>query len=86
MLLPEYRDRGAGCCHGENVAPVSGHTWLTDTAQETNGLPTAAREPKPGIPAVRAITPRPAGSVPSEILDALFRHEVEARRGSRREG
>ena len=61
------------------------YTQLTDTDQETNGLLTAAREPKLDVSAVRAMTSRPARSVPSEILDAIFQHEVEARRRSRTE-
>lgn len=61
------------------------YTQLTDTEQETNGLLTAAREPKLDISAVRAITSRPAASVPSEILDALYQHEVAARRALRAE-
>ena len=61
------------------------YTQLTDTEQETNGLLTADRKPKLDISAIRAITSRPARSVPSEILDAIFQHEVEARRRSRTE-
>ena len=61
------------------------YTQLTDTEQETNGLLTADRKPKLDISAIRAITSCPAGSVPSEILDAIFEHEVAARRRSRTE-
>jgi beta-galactosidase/beta-glucuronidase len=58
------------------------YTQLTDTEQETNGLLTAAREPKLDIATIRAITSRPARSVPSEILDAIFQHEVARRRAN----
>jgi hypothetical protein len=61
------------------------YTQLTDTEQETNGLLTAARKPKLDIATIRAITSRPARSVPSEILDAIFQHEIARRRGSRAE-
>jgi hypothetical protein len=61
------------------------YTQLTDTEQETNGLLTADRKPKLDISAIRAITSRPARSVPSEILDAIHQHEVAARRRSRTE-
>ena len=61
------------------------HSQLADTEQETNGLLTADRKPKLDISAIRAITSRPAGSVPSEILDAIHQHEVAARRRSRTE-
>lgn len=56
------------------------YTQLTDTEQETNGLLTADRKPKVDPARVRAITMRPSRAVPSEILDALVKHEVEERR------
>lgn len=56
------------------------YTQLTDTEQETNGLLTAAREPKLDISAVRKITSRPAKSVPSELLAATVEHEIADRR------
>ena len=59
------------------------YTQLTDTEQEANGLLTAAREPKFDIDRVRAINSRPSRAVPSEILDALIKQEVEARRRKR---
>jgi hypothetical protein len=52
---------------------------------ELSGSHRLPHEPKLDISAIRAITSRPAGSVPSEILDAIHRHEVAARRRSRTE-
>ncbi len=43
------------------------YTQLTDTGQETNGLLTAAREPKLDLAAVRAITRWPSASIPGDI-------------------
>ncbi|MCG7392843.1 glycoside hydrolase family 2 [Microvirga sp. ACRRW] len=59
------------------------YTQLTDTAQETNGLLTVDREPKFDMERLRAITSRPSKAVPSEILDALIKQEVERRRRER---
>ncbi|MDP9096221.1 MAG: glycoside hydrolase family 2 [Pseudomonadota bacterium] len=59
------------------------YTQLTDTEQETNGLLTAARKPKLDVASVCKITSRPAKSVPSELLAAIFEHEVSERRRSR---
>jgi beta-galactosidase/beta-glucuronidase len=59
------------------------YTQLTDTEQETNGLLTAAREPKLDAQEVCAINNRPSAAVPSEILDALIKQEVERRRRER---
>jgi len=59
------------------------YTQLTDTEQESNGLLTAAREPKIDPARLRAVTSRPSKAVPSEILDALIKQEVERRRRER---
>ena len=61
------------------------YTQLTDTLQESNGLLTANREPKVDPNLIRAITIRPSRAVPSEILDALIKQEVEQRRRLRGE-
>lgn len=59
---------------------LAGFCWtqLTDTEQETNGLLTAAREPKLPVEAVRRVLTRPARSTPAEAIDA-------ARRAARQE-
>jgi hypothetical protein len=59
------------------------YTQLTDTEQETNGLLTADRQPKIEPARLYAINSRPSRAVPSEILDALIKHEVEERRRER---
>jgi hypothetical protein len=59
------------------------YTQLTDTEQETNGLLTLHREPKLDPGRLRAITGRPSKAVPSEVLDALIKQEVERRRRER---
>jgi beta-galactosidase/beta-glucuronidase len=59
------------------------YTQLTDTEQETNGLLTVHREPKLDPGRLRAITGRPSKAVPSEVLDALIKQEVERRRRER---
>jgi hypothetical protein len=59
------------------------YTQLTDTEQETNGLLTAAREPKFDVQRIRAINNRPSKAVPSEILDALIKQAVDERRKKR---
>ena len=59
------------------------YTQLTDTEQESNGLLTPDRKPKIDPDRVRAVTSRPSRAVPSEILDALIKHEVEERRRER---
>jgi hypothetical protein len=59
------------------------YTQLTDTEQESNGLLTARREPKVEPERLRAINVRPSKAVPSEILDALIKQEVEERRRRR---
>lgn len=59
------------------------YTQLTDTEQETNGLLTAAREPKFDPARLKAINSRPSCAVPSEVLDALIKQEVEQRRKAR---
>lgn len=56
------------------------YTQLTDTEQETNGLLTAAREPKFDPARLRAINNRPSKAVPSEILDAFIKQAVDERR------
>lgn len=59
------------------------YTQLTDTEQETNGLLTARREPKVDPARLRAINCRPSAAVPSEMLDAMIKQEVEERRRRR---
>lgn len=59
------------------------YTQLTDTEQETNGLLTAARAPKLDMAAVRAINVAPSKAIPSEVLDALLRADIERRRRER---
>ena len=59
------------------------YTQLTDTEQESNGLLTMDREAKLDCDRVRAINSRPSRAVPSEILDALIKQEVELRRRQR---
>jgi beta-galactosidase/beta-glucuronidase len=59
------------------------YTQLTDTEQETNGLLTAAREPKFDTQRLRAINNRPSKAVPSEILDAFIKQAVDDRRRKR---
>ncbi len=44
------------------------YTQLTDTGQETNGLLTAAREPKLDSVAVRRITSRSSAAVPGDVI------------------
>ncbi|GAA4009154.1 glycoside hydrolase family 2 TIM barrel-domain containing protein [Allokutzneria multivorans] len=63
-------DRLAGFCY----------TQLTDTEQETNGLLTAAREPKVDPALVRALLNRPARAIPTEEVSA---HRAEAERAAR---
>jgi hypothetical protein len=50
--------------------PLAGfcYTQITDTEQETNGLPRADRSPKLPVEAVRAITRRPSKAIPGEVL------------------
>jgi hypothetical protein len=59
------------------------YTQLTDTEQETNGLLTADRQPKLDPDRLRAINGGPSKAVPSEVLDALIKQEVERRRRER---
>jgi len=59
------------------------YTQLTDTEQETNGLLTADRKPKLDPDRLRAINSRASKSVPSEVLDALIKQEVDRRRRER---
>ncbi len=59
------------------------YTQLTDTEQETNGLLTAAREPKFDLARVRAINAHPSAAVPSEIMDAFIKQAVDERRKAR---
>jgi len=49
------------------------YTQLTDTGQETNGLLTAAREPKLDPAAIRAINSRPSAAVAGDIVHQLRR-------------
>ncbi len=61
------------------------YTQLTDTEQETNGLLTAARQPKFDPARLRAINNRPSKAVPSEIMDAFIKQAVDDRRKKRGE-
>ncbi len=47
------------------------YTQLTDTGQETNGLLTAAREPKLDLAAVRQITSRSSAAVPGDVISQM---------------
>jgi hypothetical protein len=47
------------------------YTQLTDTAQETNGLLTAEREPKIPPSIIREITRRPSMAVPADIIEHM---------------
>ncbi|GAA3581055.1 glycoside hydrolase family 2 TIM barrel-domain containing protein [Amycolatopsis ultiminotia] len=66
-LVERYRDLTTALL---DCAAVAGfcYTQLTDTGQETNGLLTAAREPKADPAVLREITMRPARSVAGELL------------------
>ncbi|MBB4689507.1 glycoside hydrolase family 2 protein [Amycolatopsis jiangsuensis] len=66
-LVERYRDLTTALL---DCAAVAGfcYTQLTDTEQETNGLLTAAREPKADPAVLREITARPARSVAAELL------------------
>ena len=59
------------------------YTQLTDTEQEANGLATADRKPKIDPQRLRQINTRPSKAVPSEVLDAMIKEEVEQRRRER---
>jgi beta-galactosidase/beta-glucuronidase len=59
------------------------YTQLTDTEQETNGLLTAARQPKFDPERLRAINSRASKAVPSEILDTFIKEAVDERRRKR---
>jgi hypothetical protein len=59
------------------------YTQLTDTEQETNGLLTAAREPKLPFDEIRAIVTRPSRATPPEVTAALLRADEALRRTSR---
>lgn len=78
-LLAQYRDLVTALLDSTVLAGFC-YTQLTDTEQETNGLFTADREPKFDPAVVRAINTQMAGSVPSEVLDAIQMNEVLERR------
>lgn len=83
-LLARYEEL-AGALLESTVLAGFCYTQLTDTAQESNGLLTAAREPKVDPRRICAINVRPSAAVPSEILDSLIKQEVEQRRRERGE-
>ena len=83
-FLARYEDL-VGALAESTVLAGFCYTQLTDTLQESNGLLTAKREPKVDPNRLRAITSRPSRAVPSEILDALIKQEVEQRRRLRGE-
>ncbi|HEV2653699.1 MAG TPA: glycoside hydrolase family 2 TIM barrel-domain containing protein [Ktedonobacteraceae bacterium] len=51
------------------------YTQLTDTAQETNGLLTAAREPKLDPAAICQITSRPSAAVPGDVIRQMQKEQ-----------
>jgi hypothetical protein len=59
------------------------YTQLTDTEQEANGLAAADRKPKVDPERLRQINSRPSKAVPSEVMDAMIKQEVELRRRER---
>lgn len=78
-LLARYRELVEALLDSEVLAGFC-YTQLTDTEQETNGLLTAAREFKLDPDDLRQINTRPAKAVPSEIMQAFLKVEVERRR------
>ncbi len=66
-FLSKYRELVDAILDSPAIAGFC-YTQLTDTAQETNGLLTADREPKLDPAAVRAITERPSASVPGDVI------------------
>ncbi|HMO59155.1 MAG TPA: glycoside hydrolase family 2 TIM barrel-domain containing protein [Roseiflexaceae bacterium] len=56
------------------------YTQLTDTVQETNGLLSETRVPKLDPAAIRAITQRPSGAVPGEVMAKLRATLLEQQR------
>lgn len=56
------------------------YTQLTDTEQETNGLLTAAREPKLPIEQLAAINRRPSRAIPPEVTAAVLREDARRRK------
>jgi hypothetical protein len=81
-LLARYEELVSALLESTALAGFC-YTQLTDTEQETNGLLTVRREPKLAPERLRAVTSRPSKAVPSEILDALIKQEVERRRRER---
>jgi hypothetical protein len=81
-LLTRYEELVAALLDSSVLAGFC-YTQLTDTEQESNGLLTADRQPKFDVDRVREINTRPSRAVPSEILDALVKQEVELRRRER---
>ena len=78
-LLQRYRELVQALLDSEVLAGFC-YTQLTDTEQETNGLLTAAREFKLDPDDLREINTRPAKAVPSEIMQAFLKVEIERRR------
>ena len=68
-FLTRYRELTEALLDSPEMAGFC-YTQLTDTLQETNGLLRADRSPKLDPAVVRAITARPAASVPGEELAA----------------
>lgn len=66
-LVERYRDLTTALLGCPGIAGFC-YTQLTDTEQETNGLLTAAREPKADPAVLRAITAAPARSVAAESV------------------
>ena len=78
-LLQRYRELVEALLDSEVLAGFC-YTQLTDTEQETNGLLTAGRDFKLDPDDLRAINTRPAKAVPSEIMQAFMKAEIERRR------
>lgn len=69
-FLSKYRELVAAILDSPAIAGFC-YTQLTDTGQETNGLLTAAREPKLDLAAVRQITSRSSAAVPGDVIRQL---------------
>ena len=66
-FLSKYRELVDAILDSSAIAGFC-YTQLTDTGQETNGLLTAAREPKLNPADVRQITSRPSAAVPGDVV------------------
>src|SRR5436305_15310062 len=66
-FLSKYRELLDAILESPAIAGFC-YTQLTDTAQESNGLLTANREPKFDMVAVRSVTERLTASVPGDVI------------------